>query len=254
MERHRSHLLPTGGISRAAVPPAQIPRGVRVPEPHPGRKPSTTGSTGTRRRRAGKSRPDIYEAEALRRYGVVEPNSEAAISSPHATGGDGTSYFGLQNGPGNGFSAGQGPNHDVSSRIKPGDERESYCLHSPPDTVSRDGAADVLRNDEAKTRRRSRRAPSEVHHSVRSGYPGPLSNDRFVVVARRDAVRFGQHRRCLGGEFGASLTTTCTENGAPRTSAHTQTETVDLRAATVVRLEGSLAHSSFSVRLDLRKA
>ena len=50
----------------------------------------------------------------------------------------------------------------------------------------------------------------------------------------------------LSGEFGAPLATTCTEDGAASASAHTQTEAVHFGAATVVGLEGALAHDQIS--------
>ena len=46
-----------------------------------------------------------------------------------------------------------------------------------------------------------------------------------------------------GGQVGATLATAGRENRAAGTGAHTQPEAVGLRATTVVRLEGALAHS-----------
>lgn len=45
-----------------------------------------------------------------------------------------------------------------------------------------------------------------------------------------------------GGQVGATLATAGRENRAAGTGAHTQPEAVGLRATTVVRLEGALAH------------
>ena len=50
----------------------------------------------------------------------------------------------------------------------------------------------------------------------------------------------------LGGELGAALATPRGKNRPTRASAHAKTESVYLRAAAVVRLEGSLAHSDIS--------
>lgn len=46
-----------------------------------------------------------------------------------------------------------------------------------------------------------------------------------------------------GGQAGATLATAGRQNGATGARTHTETETVGLRATTVVRLEGALAHS-----------
>lgn len=46
-----------------------------------------------------------------------------------------------------------------------------------------------------------------------------------------------------GGQVGATLATAGREDRAAGTGAHTQPEAVGLRATTVVRLEGALAHS-----------
>jgi len=50
----------------------------------------------------------------------------------------------------------------------------------------------------------------------------------------------------LRGQFGATLATTCTKDGTAGAGAHTEPESVHLGTTTVVRLEGSLAHSGIS--------
>jgi hypothetical protein len=57
-------------------------------------------------------------------------------------------------------------------------------------------------------------------------------------------VRRGQEK--LRGELSATLAATRSEDGATGAGAHAQTETVHLRATTVVRLKSSLAHSCIS--------
>lgn len=52
-----------------------------------------------------------------------------------------------------------------------------------------------------------------------------------------------------GGQAGAALATAGRENRAAGTGPHTQTEAVGLRATTVVRLEGALAHSGAPVMI-----
>jgi ABC-type molybdate transport system permease subunit len=56
----------------------------------------------------------------------------------------------------------------------------------------------------------------------------------------------------LGGEFGATLATASTEDGAAGTSTHAKTEAVNLGATAVVWLERSLAHNSISMKLIAR--
>jgi len=57
-----------------------------------------------------------------------------------------------------------------------------------------------------------------------------------------DAVVAGEHRERLNSDFAAALATTGGKNRASGTRAHTQTETVNLRAATVVGLVSTLRH------------
>ena len=86
----------------------------------------------------------------------------------------------------------------------------------------------------------------DVNNAVRCRITTSTTHSQAKITRMRYAVRLSQHRTRLRGEFGASLAATCAQDGATGTSAHTQTETVDLRTATVVRLESSLAHSYIS--------
>lgn len=75
------------------------------------------------------------------------------------------------------------------------------------------------------------------------GYPFVSATNHLTKIAGlNDAVVAGKHRRKLNGYFAAALTTTGSENRATGTGAHTQTEAVNLRAATVVGLESTLRH------------
>ena len=85
-----------------------------------------------------------------------------------------------------------------------------------------------------------------VKNAVRCCKTTTPTNGQTKIAWQRYAVRLRQHRTRLSGEFGASLATTRAQNRAAGTSAHTKTETVYLRAATVVRLKSSLAHSYIS--------
>lgn len=59
----------------------------------------------------------------------------------------------------------------------------------------------------------------------------------------RSRSRFGAgSTEASGGEFGAALAATGTEDGATRTSTHAETEAVGLGPTTSVGLERTLAH------------
>jgi hypothetical protein len=55
----------------------------------------------------------------------------------------------------------------------------------------------------------------------------------------------------LRGELGATLATASREDRASRTGSHAETETVNLGATAIVRLESSLAHSCISDLIQL---
>ncbi len=65
---------------------------------------------------------------------------------------------------------------------------------------------------------------------------------RREVRAVAQTVTCRQHAGSSGGELGAALATTGSDDGAAGARAHAQAETVRLGAAAVVRLEGALAH------------
>jgi hypothetical protein len=54
----------------------------------------------------------------------------------------------------------------------------------------------------------------------------------------------------LGGEFGATLATACSKDGATSTRAHTQPETVYFRTTAVVGLKSALAHDDILLVAD----
>jgi len=83
------------------------------------------------------------------------------------------------------------------------------------------------------------------HHSGRTD-PAPATNRSAEVGGTGNPVRPGEHAEVLRGQFGATLAATSTQDGAAGAGAHAEAETVNLRAAAVVRLESSLAHSGIS--------
>ncbi len=76
--------------------------------------------------------------------------------------------------------------------------------------------------------------------------PTPATHRSAEVNGTVHPVRPGEHARVLRGQFGATLTATSSQNGTTSAGTHTEAETVNLRAAAVVRLESSLAHSGIS--------
>jgi len=83
------------------------------------------------------------------------------------------------------------------------------------------------------------------YHSGRTD-PAPATDRSAEVGGTSHPVRPGEHAEVLRGQFGATLAAASTQNGATGTRAHAETEAVNLRAAAVVRLESSLAHSGIS--------
>ena len=81
-----------------------------------------------------------------------------------------------------------------------------------------------------------------TEHSVGLSEHGEACELHHELMLNRQA-RCALEEDELRGEFGATLATTCTEDGAAGASAHTKTEAVHLGATAVVRLESSLAHS-----------
>lgn len=79
----------------------------------------------------------------------------------------------------------------------------------------------------------------------------PTANHLTEIVWPNDSIDARKHRLTLDGDLAASLTATSGEDGATRTGAHTQTETVNLGAAAVVGLVSTLRHY---VLLGLRPA
>jgi len=89
-----------------------------------------------------------------------------------------------------------------------------------------------------------------MHMRGRHHHSTSTSNDRAIVAGQNDTIRLGEHDsgslQQLCGELGAPLAATRTEDGAAGARAHAKTEAVHLGPTTVVRLEGSLAHSGIS--------
>lgn len=79
-----------------------------------------------------------------------------------------------------------------------------------------------------------------VGHEMIRAHADSGSEDSSEVIAAPDPVRCGDHALCR--DFGTSLTTTRSQDGAAGTGAHAQTETVLLGTLAVVGLESTLTH------------
>jgi hypothetical protein len=115
----------------------------------------------------------------------------------------------------------------------------------PSDQVAGDRISDGLRHNEPDPGRIGRARARDVEERVRGTHTATFADGSAEVVRGYYPVDALEHEG-LGGEFGATLATTCRQDRAAGASAHAKTETVDLCATTIVRLEGSLAHSCIS--------
>lgn len=131
---------------------------------------------------------------------------------------------------------------------------------SPLHQVTDDSAAHSLAYDETRTRRRST-LPGCVRVRITAGEAGTKMDDKERATGPASSAYRGrevlappqpmlgrQHvmdlgSGCSGRQAGATLAAAGRENRAAGTGAHPQPEAVGLRATTVVRLEGALAHS-----------
>ena len=71
---------------------------------------------------------------------------------------------------------------------------------------------------------------------------GAASNNLTEIAWLNDPVSASEHRRKLNRDFAAALAAASGQNRAACTGPHTQTETVNLRAAAVVGLVSTLRH------------
>jgi hypothetical protein len=129
-----------------------------------------------------------------------------------------------------------------------------------PHLVAYDRATHRLAHDETRTRRgsalprrvRVRGTATKVDDEKRASGPTSSAYRGREVLAPPQPMLGRQHvMTCTrsGGQSGATLAAAGRQDGAAGTGAHTQPEAVGLRATTVVRLEGALAHSGAPVMI-----
>jgi len=139
----------------------------------------------------------------------------------------------------------QGPNDELEStqvvdHLKTSD-RAQPTLH----TIPNDCCANGSRYNETETCRGAWPSPPTLNdHSLARG-PMTQTGYRPEVCLCRDSICPGEHF-LLGGELGAALAAPRGQNRTTSAGSHAKTESVYLRAAAVVWLEGSLAHSDIS--------
>lgn len=88
-----------------------------------------------------------------------------------------------------------------------------------------------------------------VHNSVLGTESTTSANGIPIVGGLYEPVGSGQHGcglEGLRGKLGAALAAAVGQDGTTGTGAHAKTETMNLCTATVVGLEGSLAHGWIS--------
>ena len=140
----------------------------------------------------------------------------------------------------------QGPHDYVPAGGHRGKDLPAHRPKATTYEVAGNRAAHGLGHDKAKTAR-LRAGPFEhVKHRCGRTDPASTTNRGAEVVGTSHPVRPGEHAEVLRGQFGATLAATSTQDGAAGAGAHAEAETVNLRAAAVVRLESSLAHSGIS--------
>jgi hypothetical protein len=148
--------------------------------------------------------------------------------------------------PGNLWRSWQCTDDDVHTRGVARQDIPANRSQSAPDKITRHGVTHRLSDDEAEACGLTKAPGEEVNDSVRRthAFAPPYSS---TEISRTDhPVRPGEHRGMLCGELGATLAAASSQDRATGTGTHTEAEAVHLGAATVVRLESSLAHSGIS--------
>jgi hypothetical protein len=214
------------------------------------RRPNRTGSSGTRLHREERSPHDMPARSTHRRSWARALRTPAFVScscpGPRHDRGNLTT----QGRPGSLSGAWQCADHDVRTRGRARKQLVADRLQAAPYSIAHDSDPDGLGHDEPEARRQPIRTMRRVHHGMRTGRTATAAHSVAVITGAHEPVGPGQHRGYvmvgLSGELGAPLAATSTEDCAAGTGTHAQTETVDLRTTTVVRLESSLAHNSIS--------
>jgi hypothetical protein len=153
--------------------------------------------------------------------------------------------FTLQGSPRNPGTTWQRTNHELRPSGPSQDDFVPNGSQPPRDQIALDGVTHRLRNDEADTSRFRCRPRGDIEKRVRGAHAATPADRGAEIVRRYHAVRPPEHEE-LRGELGATLAATGRQDRAAGARTHTETETVDLCPTTVVRLEGSLAHSCIS--------
>lgn len=111
------------------------------------------------------------------------------------------------------------------------------------------GITHSLGNDESRDGRNVYCAVHQMNDERPATGPHAEPNCGREVVRVAQSTGLGQHPPGSGRQFGAALATPGSEDGPACTGPHAQPKTVGLGPATIVRLEGSLAHNG-STRVE----
>lgn len=142
---------------------------------------------------------------------------------------------------------GVGPDDDHQIGLKSPDHLGGDMTKPPADSVTGHRVADGLAHNEPETgtaHAELRRVHVGVYHHGAATLPGTLAHHRREISGTVEPVRTGKHsppRPGSGRQRRTALATTSRNDAATGAGPHTQTESVHLRTATVVRLEGPLA-------------
>jgi hypothetical protein len=148
--------------------------------------------------------------------------------------------------PGNLGRSWQCPDYNVDPGGMGRQNVATYRPQTTPHPVTDDGVPYGLRDDKTKARGLARGPGMKIDNRVSRTHPFTPPYGSAKIIRTDDPVRPDEHRGVLRGKLGATLAATSSEDRATGTGTHTKTETVHLGAATVVRLESSLAHSGIS--------
>jgi len=145
----------------------------------------------------------------------------------------------------------QNSNHYVKATRLPTDDGTSKSTKLAPNPIANNRITDSLGSNDSNPG-----CATNVGSQIgdyKEGSCDPFATTLYSAenLAVRDAVFTGKQRTTLlGRELGAALATTCGKDGASRTRAHPQPETVNFGPAAVIRLKSALAHEDMLLVTD----
>jgi hypothetical protein len=219
------------------------------------------GNTGRHRHTKARSLRDRHGESARTRCAVREERRKSLFSPFHLSASHHIQNLAAQAAPGCAGRRWQGPDNHVGAGFKRIHQLIAGRFQPPPNQISCHRVTHRFGNDEAKANRRGVVPVEQVRHGVVCSHFSAAAHRVPIVVCMNHPIDSGKHGNYLTeavrsgcklrGELSAALATTSTEDGATCTGAHTQTKTVHLGAAAIVRLKSSLAHRYSSPRVGI---